>query len=351
MNTTTPLPNPFTPMAFLPPGTGISAHRLHVYVWDILIHVRQDFRLVLRSPVRLPAVVYVLSRTLTLTFILCVGIFQTAPHGIPCAIFDKVVEWLFAAAVPTTSLLFLFRVLAIFGWNKFVCVFFSLMWLCVVAGVVAPTQGLTAENIGPTKYCIHAKAETYIGVAGVVPLVNDTLVFLAISWKLMRNAHINSADPRLRGNVSLRAFLRGDYLPAFSRGLLQDEQIYYLTTVTTNLMTGVVFYLTFVPVVYRAMLAVPNAVLMNMMACCVYRWTKSARYKKLENASSTGHPSHDGPIIPLVFASKNGASTMQQPDGIEGKFGVIEIVKTEEQTRGTAFDEERDLKCDASVIV
>ncbi|CAA7262428.1 unnamed protein product [Cyclocybe aegerita] len=367
MNATTaappPLPNLFTPMAFLPPelayqytiSTYVYVGTLGVLVWDILFHLRQDYPLVFRYPVRLPGLVYLLSRMAALAFILSAVIYQTAPVGIPCRLFSKVVEWLFAVAVPSTSLLFLFRVLAIFDRNKFVCAFFSVMWLCVVAGVITPTQGLIGANIGPTKYCINVKVEEYVGAAAIIPLVNDTLVFLAISWKLMRNTH-TSANP-LRGNLSLRALLRGDYLPAFSRGLLQDGQVYYLTTVTTNLMTVIIFYFTFVPAVYRAMFAVPNAVLMNMMACRVYRRTKLARYKELKNPSSnpSSSMSNGGAVIPLAFPpNRNGADLKQsgEADDKHRPFEEIKIVKTVTEHDGVPFNEEKGhLNGGASVAV
>ncbi|KAJ3513401.1 hypothetical protein NLJ89_g2966 [Agrocybe chaxingu] len=336
-------------MALLPPAlayqytisTYVYVGTLAVLVWDILSHTRQDFRLIFRYPVRLPAMVYALSRMASLAFVLSTVIYQTAPVGIPCRVFCKVVEWLFAVAVPTTSLLFLFRLLAIFDRNNLVRAIFGTLWLAVVAGVLTPTQGLVGANIGPTKYCINVSVEEYVGAAAVIPLVNDTLIFLAISWKLMRNAHINAHPLRSGHGPGLRGFLSGEYLPAFSRGLLHDGQAYYLTTVTTNLMTVVVFYFTFIPAVYRAMFAVPNAILMNMMACRVYRRTKLA----LKNVSN--HPttsvSKDAPIIPLAFMSKR-YGVQNSNDMAEGKdesIKGIEVVGTVEHHEYRFREDER----------
>ncbi|CAA7262445.1 unnamed protein product [Cyclocybe aegerita] len=365
MNATTapppPLPNPFTPMAFLPPDLAYQyTISTYVYVGTLGVTISMDLRLslnylvVVRYPVRLPGLVYLFSRMAALACILSAVIYLTAPVGIPCRLFSKVVDWLFAVAVPSTSLLFLFRVLAIFDRNKFVCAFFSIMWLCVVAGAITPTQGLIGANIGPTKYCIYVKVEEYVGAAAIIPLVNDTLVFLAISWKLMRNAH-TSAHP-LRGNLSLRALLRGDYLPAFSRGLLQDGQAYYLTTVITKLMTVIIFYFTLVPAVYRAMFAVPNAVVMNMMACRVYRRTKLARYRELKTPSSnlSSAMPNDRAVIPLAFPPNRNNANLKQLGEVDGKRRPIEeikIVKTVEHD-GAPFNEEKGhLNGDASVAV
>ncbi|CAA7262456.1 unnamed protein product [Cyclocybe aegerita] len=261
-------------------------------------------------------------RIAILTFTLTTVIYSTAPVEISCYGLNKAVDSLFAVAVSSTSLLFLIRVLAIFHRNKIVKAFFCAMWLAVIAGVLTPVFGLTGDNIGPTKYCMNVSIESYVGAGAVIPLVNDTLIFLAISWKLMRNTYTTNA---LRWDV--KVFFRGDYLPAFSRGLLQDGQAYYLTTVTTNLLTVVVFYFHFVPVVYRAMFAVPNAVLMNIMACRVYRRTKNARYQNSKNSSinlGSALKTSDS-LIPLSFTSKRNAHSTSGP------VGVIEVLKTVEQ--------------------
>ncbi|KAJ3505265.1 hypothetical protein NLJ89_g7508 [Agrocybe chaxingu] len=207
------------------------------------------------------------------------------------------------------------------------------MWLAVLAGVLAPSQGLAGDNIGPTKHCINVKIETYVGIAGIIPLVNDTLVFLAISWRLARISY--TSNP-LSGGIA--AFFHGDYLPAFSRGLLQDGQAYYLTTVTTSLLTVIVCYFPLIPVIYRAMFTVPNAALMNIMACRVYRCTKSGKYYRKEShniSTNLGSSKANDAVIPLSFTGKrNGRTDLAISKGMGNKHGdVIEIVKTVEHDR------------------
>lgn len=58
----------------------------------------------------------------------------------------------------------------------------------------------------------------------IIPVVNDTFVFLAISWKLMRNAYVEEFN--IKGRI--RTMVLGDYMPAFSKGMLKDGQSYYL---------------------------------------------------------------------------------------------------------------------------
>jgi hypothetical protein len=107
--------------------------------------------------------------------------------------------------------------------NLYVTLFFSFMWLAVVAGSVTSTQGVTLVPLGTTNYCTNGSMEEYVIASGIIPLVNDTLVFIAITWRLVRGSR--SGSTRKGGSWS---FIFGKHLPAFSRSLLQDGQVYYL---------------------------------------------------------------------------------------------------------------------------
>uniref|UniRef100_A0A8H7XNM8 Uncharacterized protein n=1 Tax=Psilocybe cubensis TaxID=181762 RepID=A0A8H7XNM8_PSICU len=131
------------------------------------------------------------------------------------------------------------------------------------------TQSVTVVRIGSTGYCISEHVAGYVTSAAVAPLVNDTLVFLAISWRLMQNSVVGE-----KHRFRLRAMILGQRMPSLSHALLKDGQIYYLTTVTSNLLTVVLMALPSLPVTYRTMLAGPNIMLMNIMACRVFRKTK-----------------------------------------------------------------------------
>lgn len=110
-----------------------------------------------------------------------------------------------------------------YGNNLYVTIFFSFMWLAVVAGSVTSTQGVTLVPLGTTNYCTNGRMDEYVIASGIIPLVNDTLVFIAITWRLVRGSRRGLA--RTNGSWS---FIFGKHLPAFSRSLLQDGQVYYL---------------------------------------------------------------------------------------------------------------------------
>ncbi|KAJ3505279.1 hypothetical protein NLJ89_g7503 [Agrocybe chaxingu] len=227
------LPNPHTPMAFLNPELAYQltiAIYVHVLIWDLMNNFHQDLSLAKGHPLRFPTVSYFLSRLACLGFVLFVVVAQTAPLDVSCLQFGKAASWFYAPAVSTTSLLFLIRLRAIFDGHPLIRIVFSGLWLVVLAACLTPGLGLINDNIGTTKYCVQTTVEPYVGAATIVPLINDTLVFLAISWKLMGIAYDTAYPLRSASGLRfrVRAFFRGDYLPAFSRGLLQDGQVYYL---------------------------------------------------------------------------------------------------------------------------
>jgi len=94
-------------------------------------------------------------------------------------------------------------------------------------------------------------------------------MFLAISLRLFGTAHVDHGFQR-----NLRAFLTGEYLPNFSRALLKDGQLYYLSAVTVNLVVVTMFYNQAVPEIYRTMFTGGSVMVTNAMAGLVFRNTK-----------------------------------------------------------------------------
>lgn len=140
-----------------------------------------------------------------------------------CYWLEKFSSILFSLCVPSTSLLFFFRIRAVFDRNPWILAFFSGLWLAVVATCVLATVGVDSTHVGSTKYCIEGEIKSYVKITTIIPVVNDTLVFLAITWRLYRHSY---ARPTLRN--SLQVLIFGDYLPRFSRAMLLNGQAYYL---------------------------------------------------------------------------------------------------------------------------
>lgn len=103
--------------------------------------------------------------------------------------------------------------------------FFAVLWLGVVGGTITIIEGVHGAHQGPTQFCINDVDHEYIVASTIANLINDTMVFLAITYRFGKtNA---SANLRRKGR-GIRKYINGDSLPAFSRAMLQNSQVYYL---------------------------------------------------------------------------------------------------------------------------
>jgi len=290
----------------------ITVSTLAIYVWDFLNNIINDYRLVSQYRLRPPIVVYLLSRICSLGFIVSTTVFQTAPVN-SCYKLEKSLGVLFFLAVTSTSLLFFIRIRAVFDRNPWVVAFFAALWLAVVAACLTVIIGVDGVNIGPTRYCIDGEVKTYVTMATVTPLINDTCVFLAITWRLFCNSY---ARPTFKDG--LRVVIFGDYLPMFSKAMLQDGQAYYLTTVTINLVAVIMLFNQSVPTILRTVFWVPNALMVNIMACRVFRNTIFGRFRETEIATSLISKELRGAGIPLPLWERDlGCRTKQDDDSFD----------------------------------
>ena len=140
--------------------------------------------------------------------------------------------------------------------------------------------------------CLDPELNPFLMATIIISLINDTLVFLAITWRLLRNSYVEVPHTLRSG---FRIVILGDYLPAFSKVLLKEGQAYYLlvstfliyvscfkssanssfhrTIVTLNMVSVIMLCLPSNPNVLKIIFAVPNVVLTNVMACRVFRNT------------------------------------------------------------------------------
>jgi hypothetical protein len=131
------------------------------------------------------------------------------------------ITFLYTVALPSTLLIFVARVSALYNNNKYVVTFFSLLWLGVLASAIAVALDTSAFRIGKTNYCAESRSKKS-SVLATMALVYDTLIFLATSWALMR-----SYTP-VTSTRGFRNMVLGKHLFAFSKSILRDGQAYYL---------------------------------------------------------------------------------------------------------------------------
>ena len=138
-------------------------------------------------------------------------------------------KWSIILAVSSTSLLFFWRVRAVYKDSPIVCGLFFLSWMAVSCSCILHTRFqvflLDLERIREAGQCFTVgEYSAFIMTSTLVSMVNDLLIFCAITYRLMNMAEVGDPTPKKR----LMVAVSGRHLPAFPRTLLQDGQAYFL---------------------------------------------------------------------------------------------------------------------------
>ncbi|KAF8876780.1 hypothetical protein CPB84DRAFT_1795603 [Gymnopilus junonius] len=305
----TQLPNPYTPMAFFPPDLAyevtiasyVAVGSLSVLIWDILTNLQSDWQMLRKSKISISIIAYFLSRSASLAYLLGVSTASTAPIR-NCALIQRI-QIIYPLTYPATSLLFFFRIQAMYTGHNWVIAFFFSLWLGGIGGSLTPLLGVSGSNIGTTDYCVNSRLEPFVFVSSVIFALNDTLIFCAMSWRLMSNSYEN---PTIKNKCC--TIVLGKYLPAFSKGLLQGGQAYYLTTIGLNIVTASLFFNKSIPIVYRSFVGVPNLVLMNNMGCHMYRKIRCGAYNDFPANNLNTVSDHFQPEMLFKISSRQAES-------------------------------------------
>jgi len=212
---------------------------------------------------QLPLAIYFLSRIGALGFCFNSVVFQTAPVD-NCNALMYSGGGLIIVAIPSTSALFFYRVKAIYN-HKIVTIFFgfllfALFGLCFLFSIAAKSG-----HIGPTRYCIVTHFEHYGSMPNLLHSIYDTLVFIAISLRIVSYSIVGDTF-----GARMRSFFRGAGLPSLSRSVLQGGQLYYFPTIGLNILLVVVILAPVSPA-YLTMFIIPHIALGSAMACRVFR--------------------------------------------------------------------------------
>ncbi|KAJ7301962.1 hypothetical protein DFH08DRAFT_759861 [Mycena albidolilacea] len=240
-----------------------------VLVWDILHNLRNDYSLLFEHKVTLASGSYVVSRLASLIYALGLTLFASYPLP-ACNTAFLAFNSFYPITVTATAFLFFFRVRAIYRASRLATLIFGFLWLSVLAtSTTIPISG-RAISFGDRPQCIVAHGAAYNGSSGVTITVHDTIVFFAISYRLVSNF---AQEDQTRGE-KIRGLFSGANLPAFSKALFNEGQMYYMITVVTNVITTAMVYIPTTRPLYRGLLVIPNVAVSSIMACRVYRNTK-----------------------------------------------------------------------------
>ncbi|KAJ7033474.1 hypothetical protein C8F04DRAFT_1002953, partial [Mycena alexandri] len=241
-----------------------------VFVWDILNNLRSDYSLLFGHRLNAATLVYFASRIASFVYVLGFTIFASYPLR-DCEATYIASNTFYTIGVSGTAFLFFIRVRAIFQGERMPTIIFGCLWLAVLASSIARTTAGGGIGLGDPTVCVVQARNIWsiFGVAGIVIMMHDTIVFFAISYRLVT---LSQAEQQAPGG-KVKALFSGANLPAFSKSLFMDGQMYYMIAVVANIVTTVMAYVR-VGAIYRGLLVVPNVAVTSIMSCRVYRNTK-----------------------------------------------------------------------------
>ncbi|KAK7683724.1 hypothetical protein QCA50_013100 [Cerrena zonata] len=234
--------------------------------WDIIMSSGEDIKMFKKGPFNTANAVYVLSRVVTLTNATAALIFYTASH-ISCSKAFQIVAWLGAFAAPINALLFLIRVTGVYHDSRPAIMVFTILWLSTLTSLAAP-WGFHGIKIGPTSFCIPTGFGKFDGVPFILITIFDTVVFIAITIRVLSISMVNTWRSRLR------AFTSGQGMGKLTGALLQTGQLYYLVTVGVNFASVIILLGGIGEPAFQTMVTMVNIALQNAMACRVFRLLK-----------------------------------------------------------------------------
>jgi len=181
--------------------------------------------------------------------------------------------------LPLASALFFLRLKAVYHDDTYVIAFFSLFWLAVLFVFIIETIRTLVPCVqdGHTSLdCIDGRP--IIGYPYLMAAINDSLMYLAMSWRLA------SFVPSERWQHRLRSFVTGKGLGSISKVLLQSGQLYYFVVISFAICTLVFIYgLPSSPL--RGVIITPNAAMACLMSCRLFR---NLKLGLLTDSSSEG---------------------------------------------------------------
>ncbi|XP_006459687.1 hypothetical protein AGABI2DRAFT_66200 [Agaricus bisporus var. bisporus H97] len=196
-------------------------------IWDILVYIPDDIRIVKRSS-RLSFVTFCFffSRISALAHVFIGSMERVIPiyHIYP---FDVFSSCLLSLSAVSSSYILLQRAQAIYAEQKRLQKFFFISWLFVFgAGCLVPI-GVHPSYISGTYYYRESGLATYVTAGPLVLLLFDTLIFIAISYKISKghSVTVSSVEEQRTSWIGL---LSGRRLPLISKAVLRGGQQYYL---------------------------------------------------------------------------------------------------------------------------
>ncbi|KAF9530535.1 hypothetical protein CPB83DRAFT_850496 [Crepidotus variabilis] len=274
-----PVLNPGAPLRFLDPqiamefelGHYVIVGSMAVMVWDFIISIPEDFRLVRKTKLTFMTGVFLAMRVTAVLSLLYATIVDTAKLQ-DCARHENIDLILFMVNRTCTSFLFYSRVLAVYRRNHCVLAFFGALWLFVIGSASTLFKVVTGSNVGPTPYCaVEVQKGTLLFLTPAAEAVFDTSLCIAVTYRLVSLR----STPETRHTWKRWLAIDKDQNRSLSDRFLRDSQLYFLLTACIKVPELIMMIALAVgtssisPIQF--VLVYPDLLIVNVLASKIYR--------------------------------------------------------------------------------
>ncbi|KZP10227.1 hypothetical protein FIBSPDRAFT_963309 [Athelia psychrophila] len=242
----------------------ISVTQLTAYLYDWLLSISEEHRIMETAGITWPIAIYLLSRITAATVLVLIAIFIFAPTG-HCAPLVALLVTCAATRTITTSFLFLLRIRAVYLHSRCITTLFGIMWLITVTLSIVTDASIRAGPLTDTQYCINFQIQhpTYPSIS---TFTFDTFAFIAISYRLATDAATEQS-----WRARLQSVVTGKGLFSISRALMISGVLYYLAILFFFSVILSVMVSPLVPTSSHYALNTSYMAFTNIMACRVFR--------------------------------------------------------------------------------
>ncbi|KZP25787.1 hypothetical protein FIBSPDRAFT_949899 [Athelia psychrophila] len=236
------------------------------YAYDWLLSAPEEVELVSKRGLTWPIAIYFASRLSECLHIVITGVIILAPVGDCVAIF--IATGVFSTmSIATTSYLFLLRVRAVYLQSRPITIVFGGLWLTMIALVILANASTHVAHVPGTQFCTSTDT-TYFSLQSISSFVNDSLIFLAISYRLASNS-----ATELTWRSWALSIIKGKGLYHLSRSLMKTGQLYYTAIILFFFVNLIMIKSPLVPPVMHYALVNTYIAFTNIMACKIFRGT------------------------------------------------------------------------------
>ncbi|KZP26302.1 hypothetical protein FIBSPDRAFT_1040851 [Athelia psychrophila] len=234
---------------------------LTAFIFDCMLSIGEEVNIYQRGRLSKPVITYSLARLTTAAVLACSVAQNTAP-SLYSESFAIIVYALWWISSSLTSLLFFFRVRAVFSRSPKTKFAFLVLWVLTTLAPIPllwSLYPLGCPDVGHRGNICNQKTWSAVFFFLVV-MMHDTLVFVYVSYELSNSS--------VTGRCDLRTLATGNGLHNVSKLLLRTGQLYYGATViiliiaTIALLRSIPFYIIFVSM---------HQVVSCVLACRVFR--------------------------------------------------------------------------------